>query len=58
MGTRKMDFSSNPPMEDYVTKLLLLELVMCTANEKEEEQVWLENLLQELARSWNDPETK
>jgi len=53
-----MDFSSNPPMEDYVTKLLLLELVMCTANEKEEEQVWLENLLQELARSWNDPETK
>jgi hypothetical protein len=53
-----MDFSNNPPIEDYVTKLLLLELVMCTANEKEEEQAWLEKLLQELARAWADPETK
>ena len=53
-----MDYSNSPPMVDYVTKLLLLELVMCVAREEEDEQAWLENLLQELSITWSGPENK
>lgn len=47
-----MDSSKKqPPLRDYVTKLLLLELVRCNAAQNQDGIKWIEQVLNKLAES-------
>jgi len=43
-----------PPLQDYVTKLLLLELVKCTAAKETDQMRWLSNVLSHLNKKWGE----
>lgn len=49
-----MDSSKNPPLADYVTKLLILEAIQCAQQENEDGLHWVQNLMFKLAVSWQE----
>jgi len=43
----------SPPLEDYVTKLLLLETIKCARDRDEHGLDYLQNVMYELALRWS-----
>jgi len=49
-----MDVNKQPPMLDYVTKLMLLEVVKATVNQDIYAATWIEQNMTKLFHRWKE----